>query len=76
LGVHSANLNLISMHQLVQHPPPLRFVRESAVALRYLHLLSPLDWRRFPERDLETDWGSPAVPYASFAAACLVKLDQ
>ncbi len=64
------------MHQLVQHPPPPRFVRESAVALRYLHLLSPLDWRRFPERDLETDWGSPAVPYASFAAACLVKLDQ
>jgi len=66
-----------NVHQLVQNPNRLpRFVRESAVALRYLHLLKPLDWSRFPERDLETDWGSPAVPYASFAAACLVKLDQ
>jgi hypothetical protein len=44
--------------------------------MRYLHLLQPLDWVRFPERDLETDWGTPTVPYASFAAACLVKLDQ
>jgi hypothetical protein len=35
-----------------------------------------LDWGRFPERDLETDWGTPTVPYASFAAACLVKLNQ
>lgn len=44
--------------------------------MRYLHLLSPLDWGRFPERDLETDWGVLAVPFASFTAACLVKLDQ
>jgi hypothetical protein len=64
-------------HQLAQNPDLLpRFVRESPVAMRYLHLLEPLDWGRFPERDLETDWGTAAVPYASFAAACLVKLDQ
>jgi hypothetical protein len=44
--------------------------------MRYLRLLGSLDWGRFPERDLETDWGTPTVPYASFAAACLVKLDQ
>jgi hypothetical protein len=44
--------------------------------MKYLHLLSSLDWSRFPERDLETDWGAPTVPFASFAAACLVKLDQ
>jgi len=44
--------------------------------MRYLRLLGPLDWGRFPERDLETDWGTPTVPYASFAAACLLKLDQ
>jgi len=54
--------------------PP--FVQESPVAMRYLHLLSPLDWGRFPERDLETDWGALAVPFASFTASCLVKLDQ
>ena len=66
-----------NLHQLAQNPGLLpRFVRESPVAMRYLHLLGPLDWGRFPERDLETDWGTPAVPYAPFAAACLVKLDQ
>jgi len=66
-----------NLHQLAQNLGLLpRFVRESPVAMRYLHLLEPLDWGRFPERDLETDWGTAAVPYASFAAACLVKLDQ
>jgi hypothetical protein len=71
---HSKRPNL---SQLRQHPRLLpSFVRASTVAMRYLQLLGPLDWERFPERDLETDWGTPAVPYASFAAACLVKLDQ
>ncbi len=66
-----------NLHHLAQHPHLLpRFVRDSAVAMRYLRLLGPLDWGRFPERDLETDWGAPTVPYAAFAAACLVKLDQ
>ena len=65
------------LSQLRRHPRWLpSFVRSSAVAMRYLQLLGPLDWSRFPERDLETDWGTPAVPYASFVAACLVKLDQ
>jgi len=44
--------------------------------MRYINLLGNLDWEHFPERDLETDWGMPAVPFASFVAACLVKLDQ
>jgi len=66
-----------NLHRLGQKQAQLpRFVRESTVAMRYLHLLSPLDWSRFPERDLQTDWGTPAVPFASFTAACLVKLDQ
>ena len=40
------------LHTLGANPvllPP--FVRESAVALRYLNLLSPLAWDRFPERN-------------------------
>jgi hypothetical protein len=65
-----------NLHQLGQNGRLLTFVLESTVAMRYLHLLGPIDWSRFPERDLETDWGTPTVPYASFAAACLVKLDQ
>jgi hypothetical protein len=52
------------------------FVRESPVVMHYLHLLGPLAWHEFPERDPRRDWGIPAVPYAPFAAACLVKLDQ
>jgi len=65
------------LHQLGQKRYRLpAFVRQSTVAGRYLHLLGPLDWARFPERDLQTDWGTPAVPYASFLAACLVKLNQ
>jgi hypothetical protein len=65
------------LSQLGRHPRLLpAFVRESAVAMRYLHLLAPLDWDRLPERDLQTDWGQPTVPFASFIAASLVKLDQ
>jgi hypothetical protein len=52
------------------------FVRDSPVAMRYLQLLGPLAWHRFPERDLQRNWGQPAVPYAAFTAACLVKLNQ
>ena len=63
------------LHTLGANPvllPP--FVRESAVALRYLDLLSPLAWDRFPERNLA--WQPAPIPYAALAAACLVKLDQ
>jgi len=55
--------------------PP--FVRESAVALKYLRLLGPLDWSRFPERPDQRFWlDCPPLPYAPFVAAYLVKLDQ
>lgn len=65
------------LHQLAHNPGLLpRFVHESPVAMKHLHLLGLLDWSRFPERDLETDWGTPTVPFASFVAACLIKLDQ
>jgi hypothetical protein len=39
-------------------------------------LLGPLHWERFPERDLQRNWGQTAVPYAAFAAAYLVKLNE
>ena len=66
-----------NLHYLAHHTRLLpRFVCESPVAMKYLHLLGSLDWSRFPERDLETDWGQTTVPYTSFIAACLVKLEQ
>jgi len=65
------------LHHLAQREDQLpTFVRESAVARRYLRLLGPLAWDQFPERDLQRNWGQATVPYAPFVAACLVKLDQ
>lgn len=52
------------------------FVRDSAIAMHYLELLGPIDWRHFPERDLQRNWGRSTVPLSAFAAACLVKIDQ
>lgn len=53
-----------------------RLVRNSPVAMRYLHLLSPLAWDQLPQRSPQPHSQQPAVSYAAFAAACLVKLDQ
>jgi hypothetical protein len=66
-----------NLHELYQHPEYLpRIVRESHTAMRFLELLGPLDWRDFPERDLSQHWDPRPVPYAPFAAACLVRLEQ
>lgn len=71
------HLHRPNLHHLWRQQDSLPlFVRESAVAMRYLRFLGPLDWDRFPERDLERNWGMPTMPYAPFAAACLVKVDQ
>jgi hypothetical protein len=65
------------LHELARHPRRMpHAVRDSPVVQRYLRLLGPVDWAHFPERNLETDWGTPTVPWAAFAAACLIKLDQ
>ena len=63
--------------QLAQNQGNLpHFVQQSPAAMRYLHLLGPIVWRNFPERDLQTKWGIVTTPYVAFAAACLIKLDQ
>jgi hypothetical protein len=41
-----------------------------------LELLGPLDWTHFPERDLERRWCQPAVSFAAFSAAMLLKLNE
>lgn len=65
------------LHDLAQDPARLpRFVRESPVAMRYLHFLGPLAWTAFPERDLNCYRYQPPLPYMPFAAACLVKLEE
>jgi hypothetical protein len=54
-----------------------RAIRNCPVAMRYFHLLSPLDWSIFPERGLKPRGHHTSTwRYASFAAAHLVKLSQ
>ncbi|MEK7816917.1 MAG: hypothetical protein AAB281_01530, partial [Actinomycetota bacterium] len=51
-------------------------VKKSPVAKRYLELLGPLAWDRFPERNLQRNWGQPTIPYAAFILAYLAKLNE
>ena len=68
---------LPDLHTLYEHPEHLpAAVRRSALALRCLELLGPLDWNHFPERDLSHHWEPHPVRYAPFAAACLIKLEH
>lgn len=54
-----------------------KFVCKNAVAMRYFHLLSPLDWQAFPERGLKArGQHKTTLRYASFVAAQLVKLEE
>jgi len=50
--------------------------RDCPTLLRHLDLIGPLDWSRFPERDLERHWGQRQIPYAALAAAELIRLEQ
>ena len=53
------------------------FVRECPVAMKYLRLLGPLDWAKFPERSADRPWPGPQPqPRAPYVAAFLVKLHQ
>ena len=65
------------LHTLWLHPERLpRYAVEIPVVERTLALLGPLDWGYFPERNLERHWVQPAVSYAAFAGATLVKLNE
>jgi hypothetical protein len=67
-----------SLSQLAQPGVVLpRFVRQSAVACKYLDLLGPLDWDHFPGRDRNRAWPGPEPqPRAPYVASYLVKLNQ
>ena len=65
------------LHTLWLHPERLpRYAAETPVVGRTLALLGPLDWGHFPERNLARHWCQPAVSYAAFAGAVLVKLNE
>jgi len=64
------------LHTLWQKTALPKAVTASALAMRYLDLLGPLAWGDLPERNLQRNWGQTTIPYAAFAAACLVKLNE
>ncbi len=69
--------HLPDLHTLYEHPERRPdAVRRSPLSIRCLDLLGPLDWTRFPERDLSHHWEPRPVRYAPFAAACLIKLEH
>lgn len=61
---------------LNDQPPLPRFVRQSPTARRYLQFLAPLGWENLPTRPPQPHHHQPALSYASFAAACLIKLEE
>lgn len=64
------------LHTLWLQPGRLPWlVQESPLAQEILDLLGPLGWDRFPERNLQRNWGQAAIPYSAFTAACLVKIE-
>ena len=66
-----------NLHTLWLHPELLpKYASETPVVKRTLDLLGPLNWEHFPERNLQRHWCQPAVPYAAFAGAVLVKLNE
>jgi hypothetical protein len=67
----------VDLHTAWLHPGQVpKYAAETPVVLRSLELLGPLDWIHFPERNLLRHWCQPAVPYAAFAGAMLIKLNE
>ena len=66
-----------TLHTFWVHPERLPyFAATSPTAQRYLALFGPLDWSCLPERDLQTRWRFPTVPYRSVVLAELIKLEE
>jgi len=65
------------LHTLWQYPEHLpRCVTASPTIMRCFELLAPLDWGHFPERNLQRNWGQFTTPYATLAAAELIRLNE
>ena len=74
---HFGNRINSDLHSTWLHPEQLpKYAAETPVVLRMLDLLGPLDWAHFPERNLDRHWCQPAVSYAAFAGAMLLKLNE
>ncbi len=69
--------NKPNLHTYWLHPDRLpACAGQNPTILRHLDLIGPLDWGRFPERDLEHHWCQLQIPFAALAAAELIRLEQ
>lgn len=74
---HTRKVKYSDLHTIWMHPEQVSgYAIETPVVQRTLELLGPLDWAHFPERNLLRHWCQPAVSYAAFAGAMLVKLNE
>ena len=65
------------LHDFWSQPEGLPvFVKDSPTTMRLLQLLGPLQWEHFPERDLQHVWRFPTIPFATLAAAELIRLNE
>jgi hypothetical protein len=77
LGRRGLPLNRPDLHTLWGQMSRLpASILDAPLVRRYLDLLGPLHWDQLPERNLQRNWGQTTIPYAAFAAACLVKLEE
>jgi hypothetical protein len=75
--LHRPTTSMPDLYRFWLHPELLpKCAAETPVVKRTLDLLGPLDWIHFPERNLQRHWAQPAVSYAAFAGAMLVKLNE
>ncbi len=75
--VSSFRQKRLDLHSVMLQPERLPgFVQECPSAMRLLDLIGPIAWHQFPERNLMRDWGRTTIPYATFSAACLLKLNE
>ncbi len=70
----ASRLDLQTAFQRTEQLPS--FVADCPSAMRFLKLVGPLPWKRFPERNLQRNWGQTTIPHAAFSAACLLKLNE
>ena len=65
------------LHDFWSQPEGLSlFVKDSPTTMRLLQLLGALQWEHFPERDLEQAWRFPTIPFATLAAAELIRINE
>ncbi len=75
---HQVPLERATLSVLAQEKTQLpSFVQDCPVAMKYLHLLGPLDWDNFCQRENHRAWPGPTPQsYLPFVAAYLVKLNE